>query len=164
MKLSLHLGCECLSIHPIVKLSVTAKPFENMHKCNDCGKSFAKPEHLARHKRTVHSSRSIPCLVCGKLFKSKDSLTMHNVVHTNVRKYGCSVCGKKFGLIGNLSAHEARVHRKERLHHCGICNKLYTSKDHERVHTQEKPYKCDECWCNFSYKESFNSHACDKHK
>ena len=74
-------------------------------------------------------------------------LSKHENYH--LRKYQCTFCGKKFGQKVNLKNHE-RIHTGERPFECDICHKkLVTAQclqGHKATqHSNEKPYKCDEC-------------------
>ena len=68
-----------------------------------------------------------PCVQCGKLYGSS-KMTRHIAsAHSNqnLRKFKCEVCGKGFTTCQNL-------------------------KDHNNVHTGEKPYKCELCTACFA--------------
>ena len=47
------------------------------HECDVCGKMFAKPSHLATHKRTHTNESPYECDVCDKAFRRSDVLKTH---------------------------------------------------------------------------------------
>lgn len=59
------------------------------------------------------------------------------------------------------------VHRKEKPHACGVCEKrfatVYHLKIHKSVHTGEKPYKCKECERGFTQLGTLKIHIKKKH-
>jgi uncharacterized Zn-finger protein len=60
-----------------------------------------------------------------------------------------------FSTKGNLVEHE-KIHMNEKDYKCSYlgCTRSFTRKssliDHERIHTGEKPYKCDYEACSYS--------------
>ena len=95
--------------------------------CPKCDKVFQKLKYLKKHMKDCHEKA--PCVQCGKLYGSS-KMTRHIAsAHSNqnLRKFKCEVCGKGFTTCQNL-------------------------KDHNNVHTGEKPYKCELCDACFASK------------
>ncbi|TDL20942.1 hypothetical protein BD410DRAFT_702194, partial [Rickenella mellea] len=55
-------------------------------KVKECGKCFARGEHLKRHVRSIHTNEKphrCPHVGCGKEFSRHDNLCQHMRVHRN---------------------------------------------------------------------------------
>ena len=66
------------------------------------------------------------------------------------KRHLCGVCGKKFGRSSSLRQHEV-IHTGEKPYACNICGEAFTYRSnlrvrrHEQTHTGEKRYECDVC-------------------
>ncbi|KAJ2894129.1 hypothetical protein MKZ38_007917 [Zalerion maritima] len=55
------------------------------HKCLQCGRSFARPENLSRHRKTHDAVLPHHCQICNKDFSRSDLLRKHMQVHRRKR-------------------------------------------------------------------------------
>ena len=80
--------------------------------CNICGKEvkYSLPRHI-RQAHVSPQDRKHKCEHCGKRFARRQQLNDHNNVHTGARPYICEQCGLTFNNNGNMSHHIRRVHR-----------------------------------------------------
>ncbi|KAI9768800.1 MAG: hypothetical protein M1840_004614 [Geoglossum simile] len=63
------------------------KPGQYQHECDICRSTFARAEHLSRHKRTVHSQeKRFRCDICGKSCSRSDNLRQHRKTHRQAPK------------------------------------------------------------------------------
>ena len=91
-------------------------------KCNLCGKEFRNRVSLRTHSKLVHKlGRQYTCSYCGKVLYSSQYLMKHETTHTGERfkAANCRYCGKT-------------------VEYCKL-------KNHELIHTGEKPFKCSDC-------------------
>uniref|UniRef100_A0A182IPV1 C2H2-type domain-containing protein n=1 Tax=Anopheles atroparvus TaxID=41427 RepID=A0A182IPV1_ANOAO len=80
------------------------------------------------------------------------------------KRFKCEICKRSYQTSASLSTHK-RSHQMGKTELCGFCGASFLNrgqlKIHERVHTGEKPYKCDASKCDkaFGYRESLITHS-----
>ena len=121
--------------------------------CTECGISVA---NLKNHMSDVHhgDKTSESCSKCDKVFPNLKYLKSH--IKEFHEKVPCDQCGKLYG-ISAMTRHIASAHNQNlRKFKCEVCGKGFTTcqnlKDHNNVHTGEKPYKCEFCDSCFASK------------
>ena len=106
-----------------------------------------------KHLRRDHSNGKyrFVCDYCGKGFFHKGEFSIHqDSVHLNRRDYACNKCQQcAFTLVGRLNAHLEKC-GKQATHECGICGKMYHSKENlythiQDVHQSDHTRKCPLC-------------------
>ncbi|XP_035910985.1 zinc finger protein 497-like [Anopheles stephensi] len=113
---------------------------EMAHRCDVCGRRFARDCEMRRHRRIYHSSEHpFKCEQCSKTFLSSQSYREHMDSHANLRRFECDICDKKFVRRRNLV-------------------------NHRMSHSNARPYRCEDCdSATFKYKSDLNRHRKDKH-
>ena len=108
-------------------------------------------EHL--HRDHSDGNYRFVCDYCGKGFFHKSEFSIHrDSVHLKRKDYACNKCQQRaFTSIGRLNAHLA-ICGKEAKEQCGICGKMYSTKEtlcthindaHKEGVTRPCPF-CDE--------------------
>ena len=117
--------------------------------------------HITQTAKTQNGEK-FECDDCKKKFKRLDNAQNHVARnHINEKPFKCDQCDKDFALLGLLNKHRNYHSTK---YQCTFCGKKFSdNKDlrrHIRVHTGEKPFKCqyDGCGKSFKGKRSLVSH------
>ncbi|XP_044731663.1 zinc finger protein OZF-like [Chrysoperla carnea] len=144
------------------------RPGKKLIPCQRCDKSFQDKRDLKSHNKEAHSQieKYVACHVCGKSV-CKKNLSTHLAIHKERDKIPCDLCSNTFISQSTLSAHIKNVHRDPtesapRNHLCSICGHAMRTapelRRHLLIHTNERPYACDQCDKTYRIKENLTEH------
>lgn len=132
--------------------------------CSFCDKKFDFPYKLQQHVRIHTGEKPFSCSMCPKAFRIKQALKLHvgnchkgrtNSTETNGYLADSSSEGKSQEQTGTNQKPrwETMGERHENGYVCLVCQKVISSEmiliEHYRIHTGEKPIKCDRCFAKF---------------
>ncbi|CAG2177209.1 unnamed protein product [Oppiella nova] len=143
---------------------------EKPYKCDECLEEFTTSSHLTNHqmKHNPTMDSLITCSICGTAFKTKKSFQKHQMIHKTDRKRShlCDVCGIGFYDKESLKSHTFRIHlpknvRKFKCDFSGCrysCLYQHQMVEHQKVHSDDKPWVCDQCDYTAKSKWTFKKH------
>ncbi len=139
-----------LKSHLKLKVDLNLKsPQDRKYQCSTCGKKCGTNQDLKDHLQVHSDEKSWICEQCGQGFKRERNLKQHLKCHLKLKrplnlkiskgwKYKCSTCGKK-------------------------CPTKQGLKDHLQVHSDEKPWECEQCKKVFKRKRNLVRHVKEIH-
>ena len=132
-----------------------------------CGKIFELAKSLTHHMYSHYESKYY-CEKCNYHCYFKSKLKTHKITHYTTPQHQCMYpkCGCWFMQKGDLIIH-VETHRKRKLK-CNDCDFETKSrkylKEHQRVHGDNLPYKCEKCGKGFKWRSSIRNHRKNAHK
>uniref|UniRef100_A0A182PBH7 Uncharacterized protein n=1 Tax=Anopheles epiroticus TaxID=199890 RepID=A0A182PBH7_9DIPT len=128
---------------------------EQKYPCDRCSFISSRKANLIMHVKNVHLKRIVKrCEQCDRGFSYVDSYISHmRAKHNLGEPLQCKLCPKKFRHRSGLNGHINRKHNEESNVQCPVCGIVCQDKkalkDHNRVHSNEKPFVCRHCPKNF---------------
>ncbi|GFY46630.1 zinc finger protein 16 [Trichonephila inaurata madagascariensis] len=114
--------------------------------------------NLIEHKRLHTEEKILSGDECSEILKIRD-LTKSRPFHKNA----CGECSKIFPCTKNLRRHN-RIHTGERPYECNQYHRTFNQNNnltsHKRLHTGTKPFDCPKCLKKFTRKATLKKHKC----
>ncbi|XP_036405967.1 zinc finger protein 878-like [Megalops cyprinoides] len=108
------------------------------YTCKECPYTTNSSYNLSCHARTHSGERPFQCPRCARCFRTRSTLNRHR------RSRRCRDRGKPSLMPARLAQRE-----KLTLWECGDCEYStvngYNFKVHQRIHSDERPYRCNRC-------------------
>lgn len=130
------------------------------------------------------STSALPyqCWACDKRFSCHSQMKNHEVVHSDEKPFICEVCNRGFRRKYDMKRHVQLIHKmqateesriyttrqansdhNQTMFDCTVCQKQFTClshlRNHEVVHSEERPFKCSFCDKAFRRKYDKNRHV-----
>ena len=112
----------------------TGEERKKPYSCENCKKKFGKPSDLKKHMSIHTGEKPFQCKTCGICYPHSTSLRCHEITaHTKNYPFNCKLCPYK--CLDNLKL-----------------------KEHNYIHTGEKPYSCEHCSKSFNKVVNLRAH------
>ena len=139
--------------------------------CNLCGNSYNSDESLKAHQKVICGIKWSSCEICGLKLKEKNlsnHMARHNLPERSVK---CTECNRMYFTEQDMKKHVEMHKRNRKLtdYVCTICGWTtkshggHTLKRHMVTHTDERPFKCDQCDMRFKSTDTMMSHKTAVH-
>ncbi|XP_069364313.1 zinc finger protein 678-like isoform X1 [Maniola hyperantus] len=147
--------------------------------CVACDKRFVSRDSYEKHlkyssRHATTDVRKYKCTMCDKGFRTATALSDHvNYNHMGKTQHKCPICHKALATRRCVTRHVSRAHLgiKEKSGDkilCQTCGKAFRDtkclREHELIHTGEKPLSCDLCGRTFRQSACLYTHKRRVHK
>lgn len=141
-------------------------------------------DFFVQNEANSPSTSTLPyqCWACDKRFSCHSQMKNHEVVHSDEKPFVCEVCNRGFRRKYDMKRHVQLIHKMQATEEsrtytprqannnpnqtsfdCTVCQKQFSClshlRNHEVVHSEERPFKCAFCDKAFRRKYDKNRHV-----
>ena len=158
--LTIHLGRKCKHCDQRFQLNRSATDIPADITCHDAHSWLAlQSKHIAVSTPCI-ASTPMPVISIPRSDYDRNTVSLSNMVSPN--EWQCSFCAYKTISRGRLTKH-MRTHTNERPYRCDECGKRFTVQCNLKqhilsIHVKQKPFKCAHCDLSFIRKDKLREH------
>ncbi|XP_050304389.1 zinc finger protein 675-like isoform X3 [Anthonomus grandis grandis] len=150
---------------------------DKTYKCEHCSKAFRFKQNLEAHHLTHSMEKNLSCDTCGFHTKFLSNMVAHKRIHSGIKTGEMFRCSYPHCKYSTSKKNQLAVHSKThnsgssaggaRPHACSVCGRGFMEKSHlvrhERIHLEEKPFKCSNCDYASSRRDKLKEHFTRHH-
>ncbi|XP_055712276.1 zinc finger protein 729-like isoform X2 [Phlebotomus papatasi] len=151
---------------------------EKFNVCAICSKTYSQKRWLEIHTQKKHNKQENTCKItkkfvcskCPKHFVNRTRLKFHEITHLPRSErciIPCPHCDKKLCTKVSLYNHIRNIHTQERPYICEECGKPCVTKsslkEHKISHSEERTFQCTICSKKFKNQPQLKRHE-ERHK
>lgn len=158
-------GQPCWSAAALIDHCDNQHALKSRYICRVCGFYNYTEINLKLHTVQVHmkGTKEYECPHCPYKSTNNSTFSAHVRNHNTAASYVCEECGKECSTPQSLSTHRrSHMPTSSFAYSCTFCPKRFPHVSllqiHERVHTGEKPFQCNDCGQCFGSQSSLIKH------
>ncbi|XP_066143934.1 testis-specific zinc finger protein topi [Euwallacea fornicatus] len=162
-----HYQCErCIKVFNCISSLENHRSTEHVATfcCEECGETLGSAKALLIHCREHKSLKPYVCDTCGRSYSQTSHLWQHMRFHQGIKPFACphQGCEARYTIRPDLKDHIRKVHTRERPFKCNVCSKSFLTGSvfyqHRLIHTNDRRYGCEVCKKRFFRADALNNH------
>ena len=133
---------------------------EKQYMCEVCAATFSQSEYWKKKHFRIHSrNKTYKCEVYSATFTQSGNLKICSIIHSGEK---WEVCAATFRQSEHFWEKHFRIHSGEKPYKCEACSATFTQSGNLKIHSivlsGEKPFKCEVCSVTFRQTGPLKSH------